>query len=69
MSNAEVNRDPDPGADTPRLERWLVLMLLAVVPMLGALAVRDLVMHLAAISGLLFAAGVALLIAQERRRR
>jgi hypothetical protein len=57
-----MNRDGELGADAPRLDPWLVMMLLAIVPMLAALVVRDLVMHLAAISGILFAAGVAMLL-------
>jgi hypothetical protein len=69
MSNTELNRDESLGAETPRLDPWLIVMLMAIVPMLAALAVRDLVMHLAAISGMLFAAGVAMLIVHERRRR
>jgi hypothetical protein len=44
-------------------------MLLAILPMLVALAVpNELVLHLAAIAGSLFAAGVAMLIVQERRK-
>ena len=69
MSETEMNRDGELGTDAPRLDPWLVVMLLAIVPMLAALVVRDLVMHLATISGILFAAGVAMLFAQERRRR
>jgi uncharacterized membrane-anchored protein len=57
-------------ADSPRLERWLVVMLLAIVPMLVALAVdRQFVLHFAMVSGILFTAGVAMFIAHERRRR
>jgi hypothetical protein len=70
MSNEENRRDETLAPDTPRLEPWLIVMLLAIVPMLVALAVpNDLVMHLAAISGILFAVGAALLLVQERRRR
>jgi hypothetical protein len=69
MSNEE-NREETLDSDTPRLEPWLIVMLLAIVPMLVALAVpNDLVMHLAAISGILFAIATGLLIVQERRRR
>jgi hypothetical protein len=69
MSNEE-NREETLDSDTPRLEPWLIVMLLAIVPMLVALAVpNDLVMHLAAISGILFVTGTGLLIVQERRRR
>ena len=58
------------GAETPRLEPWLSVMLLAILPMLAALAVsRELVLHFAAISGILFTAGLAMLIVQERRKR
>jgi hypothetical protein len=65
----ELNRDDDLGGDSPRVDRWLAVMLLAIVPMLAALALRELVMHLATISGILFASGGAMFIAQERRRR
>ena len=61
--------DALPG-DAPRLEPWLAVMLIAIVPMLAAHAVsRDLVMYLAAISGILFAVGIVMLIVQERRKR
>lgn len=70
MSNEETRRDDGLGADVPRLEPWLVVMLIAIVPMLAALALpRDLVMHLAAIAGMLFVVGAAMLVVQERRRR
>ena len=68
MSDIELNRDDDLGGDSPRLHPWLAVMLLAIVPMLAALALRELVMHLATISGILFAAGGAMFIAEERRR-
>ena len=70
MSNDEVRRAESSGNDDPRLEPWLVTMLLAVVPMLVGLATpKELVLYLATISGVLFAAGAAMLFVQERRRR
>lgn len=70
MSNEETRRDDSLGTDVPRLEPWLVVMLIAIVPMLAALALpRELVMHLASIAGMLFIAGAAMLFVQERRRR
>ena len=70
MSDSKVSRDDRLGADTPKLEPWLVVMLIAIVPMLAALAVpRDFVMHLAAVSGILFVAAIGMLVVQERRRR
>ena len=45
-------------------------MLVAIVPMLAALALpRELVAHLATIAGMLFVVGAAMLFVQERRRR
>ena len=72
MSNPNSIQDQDESLrdDAPRLEPWLAMMLIAIIPMLAAFAVsRDFVMHLAAISGILFAAGTAMLIVQERRKR
>lgn len=70
MSTEEMRREDNLGADTPRLEPWLVLMLIAIVPMLAALALpRELVMHLGTIAGMLFVVGAAMLFVQERRRR
>jgi hypothetical protein len=70
MSTEEMHRDDNSGADVPRLEPWLVVMLIAIVPMLAALALpRELVMHLATIAGMLFLVGAAMLVVQERRRR
>lgn len=70
MSTEEMRRDDHSGADTPRLESWLVVMLVAIVPMLAALALpRELVVHLATIAGMLFVVGAAMLFEQERRRR
>lgn len=69
MSTEETRRDESLGAHTPRLEPWLVVMLVAIVPMLAALALpRELVPHLTAIAGMLFAVGSAMLFVQERRR-
>ena len=70
MSTEEMRRDDHLGADTPRLEPWLVVMLIAIVPMLAALALpRELVAHLATIAGMLFVVGAAMLFVQERRKR
>jgi len=45
-------------------------MLLAIVPMLAALLLsRELVLHLASVSAILFAAAVGMLIVQERKNR
>ena len=70
MSTEETRRDESLGADMPRLEPWLAVMLIAIVPMLAALALpRELVPHLTTIAGMLFVAGAAMLFVQERRRR
>ena len=70
MSTEEPRRDDALGADVPRLEAWLVVMITAIVPMLAALALpRELVAHLATIAGMLFVIGAAMLFVQERRRR
>ena len=70
MSESNLDREEHPGAATPRLEPWLAVMLVAIVPMLVALFVsRELVLHLGTISGILFVAAVGMLVAQERRRR
>lgn len=70
MSTEETRRDDHLGAEVPRLEPWLVVMLIAIVPMLAALALpRALVAHLATIAGMLFVVGAAMLVVQERRRR
>lgn len=69
MSNNVMERETDSSVDTPRLEPWLVVMLIAIVPMVAALLLpRDLVFHLAGIAALLFTTGLAMLIVQERRR-
>jgi len=70
MSTEETRRDDALGADVPRFEPWLVMMIMAIVPMLAALALpRELVAHLATIAGMLFVIGAAMLFVQERRRR
>ena len=69
MSNTEIARDSSYDADSPRLDPWLTVLLLSVVPMLAALAARELVYHMAAISAILFGAGTAMLLVQDRRRR
>lgn len=70
MSDSNPGRDDHLGADTPKLEAWLAVMLVAIIPMVAALAVpRDFVMHLTAVSGILFAAAIGMLVVQERRRR
>jgi hypothetical protein len=56
--------------DAPKLEPWLVVSLLAILPMLVAFAIpKPLVVYTAAISGILLVIGLAMLIVQERRRR
>lgn len=69
MSESNSGQNDALGADTPKLEPWLAVMLLAMVPMLVALAVRELLMHMATVSGILFAAAIGMLVVQERRRR
>jgi uncharacterized membrane protein YtjA (UPF0391 family) len=69
MSNNFRDQDTSSSVDTPRLERWLAVMLLAIVPMVAALLLpRGLVLHLAGIAALLFATGLVMLVVQERRR-
>lgn len=54
--------------DAPRLEPWLVVSLLAIVPMLVAFAIpKSLVIFAAAISGILLVVGLGMLVSQERR--
>ena len=56
-------------AGAPKLEPWLVVSLLAIVPMVIALVIpNELVLYLAVISGILLVIGVAMLVVQERRR-
>jgi hypothetical protein len=56
--------------DAPRLEPWLVVSLLAIVPMIVAFAIpKAFVLYTAAISGILLVVGLAMLVVQERRRR
>ena len=70
MSNANLNQDEHVGSEAPRLEPWLAVMLLAIVPMLAALLLsRELVLHLASVSVILFSAAIGMLIVQERRKR
>jgi hypothetical protein len=70
MSNTNFNQDDKIGNEAPRLEPWLAVMLLAIVPMLAALLLsRELVLHLASVSAILFAAAIGMLIVQERRKR
>jgi hypothetical protein len=70
MSNTNFDQDESRSIEAPRLEPWLIVMLLAIVPMLAALILsRELVYHLASVSAILFAAAVAMLIVQERRKR
>jgi hypothetical protein len=69
MSTEETRRDDGLGANVPRLEPWLVVMLIAIAPMLAALALpRELVPHLTTLAGMLFLVGGAMLFVQERRR-
>lgn len=70
MSNTNLEQDEMTGNEAPRLEPWLAVMLLAIVPMVAALLLsRELVLHLASVSAILFAAAVGMLIVQERRKR
>jgi purine-cytosine permease-like protein len=71
MSNPEQTQPADVAdiGEAPRLEPWLIVMLLAIVPMLVAVVSRDLVMHLGAISVILFVAAIGMLVVQERRSR
>ena len=67
MSNPNTNDGV--SSDAPKFEPWLAVMLLAIVPMLAALAVsREFVLHLTAVSSILFVAGIGMLVVQERRR-
>ena len=69
MSNNLMERDTSSDVDTPRLEPWLAVMLIAIVPMIAALLLpRDFVLHLAGIAAMLFATGLVMLVVQERRR-
>jgi hypothetical protein len=70
MSKEEMLPETTHDTDTPRLEPWLLVMLTAIVPMVVALVVgKEFVLHFATVSGILFVAGLAMFIAQERRRR
>lgn len=70
MSNNLVERDTSSSVESPRLEPWLAVMLVAILPMVAALVLpRDLVMHLAAVAAMLFTTGLLMLVVQERRRR
>lgn len=70
MSNPNLRQDDSPGTEAPRLEPWLAVMLVAIVPMLAALLLsRELVFHLASVSAILFVAAIGMLIVQERRKR
>ena len=70
MSNTNFQQDENARNEVPRLEPWLGVMLLAIVPMLAALLLsRELVLHLASVSAILFAAAVGMLIVQERKNR
>ena len=70
MSDTKFTQDEKIGNEAPRLEPWLAVMLLAIVPMLAALLLsRELVVHLASVSAILFAAAIGMLIVQERRKR
>ena len=70
MSNNALERGTGSNAEAPRLEPWLAVMLLAIVPMVAALVLpRELVMHLATVAGMLFTTGIVMLVVQERRKR
>jgi hypothetical protein len=61
-------RPPVEYHEAPRLEPWLVVSLLAVIPMIVAFAIpKAMVIYAAAISGILLVTGVGMLIAQERK--
>ena len=73
QGRGEATRDssgsPHDHHDAPRLEPWLVVALLAIIPMLLAFAIpKSLVIFAAAISGILLVIGLAMLVVQERRR-
>jgi len=69
MSN-DIAERASSNAEAPRLEPWLAVMLLDIVPMVAALVLpRELVMHLAAVAGMLFTTGFVMLVVQERRKR
>jgi len=56
-------------SEAPRLEPWLGVSLLAIVPMIVAFAIpKEFVLHAAAVSGVLFIIGLAMLVMQERNR-
>ncbi|HKW09541.1 MAG TPA: hypothetical protein VJO33_04125 [Gemmatimonadaceae bacterium] len=68
MSNPNTNEGLSP--DVPKFEPWLAVMLLAIVPMLAALALsREFVLHLTAVSSILFVAAIGMLVVQERRKK
>lgn len=70
LATTEDERAGTPHDDTPRLEPWLVMSLLAIVPMIVAFAIpKTFVLYTAAISGILLVVGLAMLVVQERRRR
>jgi hypothetical protein len=57
------------GDQAPRLEPWLSVSLLAIVPMLVAFLIpKEHVIFAAAISGILLVVGLAMLVVQERKR-
>ena len=59
----------DDHHDAPRLEPWLVVSLLAIIPMLVAFVIpKSHVVFVAAISGILLVVGLAMLVVQERKR-
>jgi hypothetical protein len=69
MSEANLENEERPVGDAPRLERWLLMMLLAIAPIAISIVLpREVRVYLAAISGMLFLAGVAMFVAHERRR-
>jgi hypothetical protein len=67
---ASLGTVPDIDSDhAPRLEPWLGISLLAVVPMLAAFLIpKEHIVFAAAISGILLIVGIAMLVVQERRR-
>lgn len=56
-------------SEAPRLEPWLGVSLLAIVPMIVAFAIpKEYVLHAAAVSGVVFIVGLVMMVLQERNR-
>jgi hypothetical protein len=68
-ATASLGDSVRPHEEAPRLEPWLGVSLLAIVPMLVAFVIpKEHVVFAAAISGILLVVGLAMLVVQERRR-